>query len=104
MLRVGSFSFGSPVSASTDSKTIFEINTTDENNNISTTMFSGSGKKSYTLVPWLKVPRQKVVVVDLLIIQAQAYQDGLSSDNKQGGLGSRLIHYQKSRQIVLLVQ
>ena len=78
MLRVGSFSFGSPVSASTDSKTIFEINTTDENNNISTTMFSGSGKKSYTLVLWMQAPRQKAAVVGSLLIPAQADQELLS--------------------------
>ena len=44
MLEVGSLSFGSSVSASALSKTIFEINSTEDKNKISTPMVSGSGK------------------------------------------------------------
>ena len=44
MLKVGSLLFGSPVSASVVSKTIFEIKETDEKKNISKPMLYGSGK------------------------------------------------------------
>ena len=44
LLKVGSSSFGSPVSASAVSKPIFEIKATEEKSNISSPMFSGSGK------------------------------------------------------------
>ena len=44
LLKVGSFSFGSPVSASAISKPIFEIKATEDNTNISTPMLSVSGK------------------------------------------------------------
>ena len=44
MLKVGSFSFGSPVSASAVGKPIFEIKATEKNNKISTPMLSGSVK------------------------------------------------------------
>ena len=43
-LRVGSLSFGSPVSASAVGKPIFYINATKYKTNISTHMLSGSGK------------------------------------------------------------
>ena len=42
--KVGSFSFGSPVSAYAVSKTIFDIKATEENTKISTPMLSGSVK------------------------------------------------------------
>ena len=45
LLKLGSFSFGSPVSASTVSKPILEIEATEDNNKITTPMLSGSGKK-----------------------------------------------------------
>ena len=44
MLELGSFSFGSPLSSSAVSKPIFDIQATEDNTNISTPMFSGSGK------------------------------------------------------------
>ena len=44
LLKVGSFSFGSPVSASAVSKPIFEIKSTEDKTNISTPMLSGSVK------------------------------------------------------------
>ena len=44
LLKLCSFSFSSPVSASAISKPIFEINTTKDKNNIPAPMFSGSGK------------------------------------------------------------
>ena len=44
LLKVGSFSFDSPVSASAVSKPIFDIKTTEDKTNISTPMLSGSGK------------------------------------------------------------
>ena len=43
-MKVGSFSFGSPVSASSVSKPIFEIKANDNKNNISTPMLSRSVK------------------------------------------------------------
>ena len=43
-MKVGSFSFGSPVSASAVSKTIFDIKATEDNTNIFTPMLSGSYK------------------------------------------------------------
>ena len=43
-LKVSSFSFDSPVSASAVSKPIFYINTTEDKTNISTPMLSGSDK------------------------------------------------------------
>ena len=43
-LKVGSLSFGSPVSVSDVSKPIFDINATEEKTNISTPMMSGSDK------------------------------------------------------------
>ena len=45
LLKVGSFSFGSPVSASAVSKPIFEINATEDKTNFYTTTFYGSDKK-----------------------------------------------------------
>ena len=44
-MKVGSFSFSSPFSASDFSKPIFEIKATEYNTNISTPMLSRSGKK-----------------------------------------------------------
>ena len=44
LLKVGSFSFGSPVSASTVSKPIFEIKATEDKANIPTPMLYVSGK------------------------------------------------------------
>ena len=43
-MKVGSFSFGSPVSTSAVSKPIFEIKTTEYNNNISMPTLSVSSK------------------------------------------------------------
>ena len=43
-LKLGSFLFGSPVSASDVSKKIFDINNTEDKTNISTPILSGSGK------------------------------------------------------------
>ena len=43
-MKVGSFSFVSPVIASAVSKPIFEINSSEDKTNISTPMLSGSGK------------------------------------------------------------
>ena len=43
-MKVGSFSFGSPVSASAVGKPIFEIKATEDKTNISTPMLYGSGK------------------------------------------------------------
>ena len=45
LLKVGSFLFGSPVSAFDFSKLIFEIKATEEKTNILTPMLSVSGKK-----------------------------------------------------------
>ena len=73
-LKVGSFSFGSLVSASSVSDPMFEINTTEDNKNITTPMLSGSGKTPYPLFLCLQVPRQKSVVLGLLLITAQADQ------------------------------
>ena len=44
LLKVGSLSFGSPASASSVSKPIFDIKATKYKTNISTHMLSGSGK------------------------------------------------------------
>ena len=44
LLKVGSFSFFSPVSAPTFSKPIFDIKATDNKNNVSTPMLYGSVK------------------------------------------------------------
>ena len=46
LLKVGSFLFGSPVSAFAVSKPIFEIKSTEDKNNIYTPMFYGSGKNN----------------------------------------------------------
>ena len=46
LLKVGSLSFGSPVSVSAVSKLIFEIKATADNTNISTPMLSISGKNA----------------------------------------------------------
>ena len=43
-MKVGSSSFGSPVSASVDGKPIFEIKATEDKTKISTPMLSASGK------------------------------------------------------------
>ena len=57
LLKVGSFLFGSPASASDVSKTIFDIKTTEYKTKISTPMFSGSvKKKSYPLFLWMQEP------------------------------------------------
>ena len=53
-LKVDSFSFGSPVSASAVSKPIFEIKATECKTNIYTPMLSESGKTSYPLVLWMQ--------------------------------------------------
>ena len=63
---MGSFLFGSPVSASAFSKPIFEIKATEDKTNISTPMLYGSGKISYHLVFCIQEPRQKIVVVGLV--------------------------------------
>ena len=44
MLKVGFFSFGSPVSASAVNKPIFDIKDTEDNANIPTPVLSESGK------------------------------------------------------------
>ena len=67
------------------SKTIFEIKVTEDKSNISTPMLSGSGKNPYTLVLWLKAPRQKVAVVVSFLIPAQVYQEVLIFYHQQGG-------------------
>ena len=46
LLKVGSFSFGSPVSGYAVNKTIFDINSTEDNINISTPMLCGSVKNT----------------------------------------------------------
>ena len=48
-LKVGSFSFGSPVGPSDVSKPIFEINVTEYNTKVSTPMLSVSGKNIYVI-------------------------------------------------------
>ena len=45
-LKVGSLTFGSPVSASAVSNPIFEINSTEDKTKMFTPMFSGLGKKT----------------------------------------------------------
>ena len=64
-LKVGSFSFGSPVSASAVSKPIFVIKANEHKTKICTPMISGSVKKSYPFVLWLQAPHQKSVLVGL---------------------------------------
>ena len=59
-------SFGSPVSSSAGSNPIFEIKSTEEKTNISTPMFSVSGKISYPLVLWMQAPCQKEEVLGLV--------------------------------------
>ena len=86
-MKVGSFSFGSPVSASALSKPIFDIKATDDKNKISTPMLSESVKTSYLLVIWLKAPHQKSAVVGLPLIPVQADQEVLSFDHQFVGLG-----------------
>ena len=66
MLKIGSFSFGSLVSASTVSKPIFDIKATEDNTNISTPIFLDQAKTSYPLVICLQAPLQNLVVVGLL--------------------------------------
>ena len=100
-MKVGSFSFGSPSSASAVSKPIFDIKAIEEKTNIYTPMLSISVKKSYPLVLWLQAPHQKLVVVGLLIIPEQAYQEVLISDHQQGEVNLR--NFLKSRQIMLVV-
>ena len=75
LLKVGSLSFGSPVSASTVSKPIFDINATKENTNISTPILSVSGKTSYPLVLWMQAPHQKSALFCSLLIPEQVDQE-----------------------------
>ena len=98
---MGSLSFGSPVSASTVSKPIFDIKTTEDNTKITTPMLSVSGKTFYTLVLWIQAPHQKSVVVGFLIIPVQADQEVLSLDHQKDEVNLR--HFHKSRHRMLVV-
>ena len=104
LLKVGSFSFVSPVSASAVSKPIFEIKSTEDKSKIFTPMLSGSGKQIYHLVLWLWSPHQKTAVVGYLLIPEQVDRDVLSLVCQQGGVGYYLRHCPKSRQIMIVVQ
>ena len=90
LLRVGYFSFVSPVSSSAFIKPIFEIKDTEYKKKIHAPTFgSGSGKTYYTLVLWLQVTHQKSMVVGLLLISAQEDQEVLSLYHQQVEVGFR---------------
>ena len=72
LLKVGSFLFGSPVSAFDFSKLIFEIKATEEKTNILTPMLSVSGKKVLSFGSMTASASQKSAVAGLLLITAQA--------------------------------
>ena len=84
-LKVSSFSFGSPVSAYAVSKPIFYIKATKYKKIFLHLCCLDQSKLSYPLVLWLQAPRQKAVVVSLLLFPAQADQEVLSLDHQQGG-------------------
>ena len=101
MLKVGSLSFGSQVSASAVSNPIFDIKATEYKTKIYTPILSGSVKKSYPLVIWMQVPFQKVGAVGALLISEQAEQEVLSLDHHKGEVN--LGNSPKSRQRMLVV-
>ena len=72
--NVGSFYFGSPVSASAVSKPIFEIKVTEDKINISTPMLSRSVKNILSLVSMAASALPKKAVVWSLLIPEQADQ------------------------------
>ena len=63
LLKLGALSFGSPVISSSVSKTISEIKATEDKNNISTPMLSGSRKNVVPFVSLDAKPCQKAAVV-----------------------------------------
>ena len=88
-MNVGSFSFGSPVSASDVNKPIFEIKATEDNTNISTPMLSGSGKKVVSFGSMALNASPKISGGGLLIISAQGDQKVLSLDHQKGEMNLR---------------
>ena len=88
-LKVGSFSFGSPLSVSAVSKPILEIKATEYNTNISTPILSGLEKNSFLLVLWLQSPLQKSAMVGLMNIPEQEDQEVLGLDYEQRGVNLR---------------
>ena len=71
-LKVVSYSFFSPVSASAISKPIFEIKSTEDKTKIYTPIFLDQEKMLHPLVIWIQAPHQKAEVVGSLLIIAQS--------------------------------
>ena len=92
LLKVGSFSFGSPVRASAVSKPIFDIKSTKDNTKISTPILSGPVKNAISFGSLDVSASPKAVVVGLLPITAQADQEVLILDHQQGVVSSHLRH------------
>ena len=100
-MKVDSFSFGSPVSAYSGSKPIFEIKSTEDKTNISTPIFYGSAKNIVYFGYMAASASQKAAVVVLPLISAQEDQEVLSLDPQKGEVNLR--HFPKSRQSMLVV-
>ena len=77
-LKVGSLPFGSPVSFSSVSNSIFEINAPDDKNKIYTYMLSGSGKN---VVSFGSLAANTWWAFSLLILE-QAEQEVLTLDHQ----------------------
>ena len=101
-MKVGSLSFGLPVSASTVSKPIFDIKATEDKNNISTPMLSVSGKNVPSFGSLAESASLKTSGGAFTDYPAQTAQEVLSLDHQQRE--ENLRHYQKSIQIMLVVQ
>ena len=102
MLKVENFSFGSPASASSVSKPIFEIKSTVENNNIYMPMLSGSGKNFLSFGSLTARASPKSSGGGFYAYYVTSRSGGFKFRSSTGGVNLR--HYHKSRQRMLVVQ
>ena len=104
LLKLGSLSFGSPLSASDVGNPIFDIrplNTLKTRPIFLHLYCLDQSKMYYPMDIWQQAPRQKSMVVSMLLIPSQVDQEVLSLYHQQGGINLR--HLLKSIQRVLVV-